>query len=220
MRIRAPRPELPVQGLAPRPAPARLVLIRHGQSTWNSEHRIQGQLDPPLSAEGRRQAELLADRLAGRRLAGFYTSDPWRGPEAAQILGLNAGAQARPVRGPRGQRGGGSCRGGRGGDREVRRCGMNRDAEEWAGRLARLASPAPLLQSWRWGQVQRKVGWSTDYVELGGMMANVQLRKVGPATEAYVPRGPLPARPEAIDLLASWPPTPRVPPPAVQPPAP
>ncbi len=74
-----------MQGLAPRPAPARLVLIRHGQSTWNSEHRIQGQLDPPLSAEGRRQAELLADRLAGRRFAGFYTSDLER---ASPVRGL------------------------------------------------------------------------------------------------------------------------------------
>jgi len=90
-----------VQGLAPRPAPARLVLIRHGQSTWNSEHRIQGQLDPPLSAEGRRQAELLADRLAGRRFAGFYTSDLERASETAQILALKVGAQAEPVRGLR-----------------------------------------------------------------------------------------------------------------------
>jgi GNAT acetyltransferase-like protein len=81
---------------------------------------------------------------------------------------------------------------------------MNRDAEAWDDRLARLASPAPLLQSWSWGQVQRKVGWSTDYVELGGTMANVQVRKVGPATEAYVPRGPVPASPEAIDLLVAW----------------
>lgn len=81
---------------------------------------------------------------------------------------------------------------------------MIRDAEEWDGRLDRLASPAPLLQSWRWGQVQRKVGWTTDYVEFGGAMANVQLRKVGPATEAYVPRGPVPATPEAVDILVSW----------------
>ncbi len=81
---------------------------------------------------------------------------------------------------------------------------MIRDAEEWDGHLDRLASPAPLLQSWGWGQVQRKAGWSTHHVELGGTMASVQLRKVGPATEAYVPRGPLPTRPEAIDMLLSW----------------
>jgi len=77
------------------------VLIRHGQSTWNSEHRIQGQLDPPLSAEGRRQAELLADRLAGRRFAGFYTSDLERAFETAEILAPKVGAQPEPVKGLR-----------------------------------------------------------------------------------------------------------------------
>jgi broad specificity phosphatase PhoE len=62
------------------------VLIRHGQSTWNHEHRIQGQLDPPLSAEGRRQAGLLARRLAGRAYAGFYSSDLKRAFETAEVL--------------------------------------------------------------------------------------------------------------------------------------
>jgi len=77
------------------------VLIRHGQSTWNSEHRIQGQLDPPLSAEGRRQAELLADRLVGRGFAGFYTSDLDRAFETAEILAPKVGAHPEPVRGLR-----------------------------------------------------------------------------------------------------------------------
>ena len=73
------------------------MLIRHGQSTWNSEHRIQGQLDPPLSAEGRRQAELLAGRLAGRRFAGFYSSDLKRAFETAEILAPAVGARPEPV---------------------------------------------------------------------------------------------------------------------------
>ena len=64
-----------------------MILVRHGQSTWNREHRIQGQLDPPLSSEGRRQAELLGRRLAGRRLAGFYTSDLKRAFETAEAIG-------------------------------------------------------------------------------------------------------------------------------------
>ena len=63
-----------------------MILVRHGQSTWNREHRIQGQLDPPLSDEGRRQAELLARRLAGRRLAGFYASDLKRAFETAEAI--------------------------------------------------------------------------------------------------------------------------------------
>jgi len=63
-----------------------MILVRHGQSTWNREHRIQGQLDPPLSDEGRRQAELLGHRLAGRPLAGFYASDLKRALETAEAI--------------------------------------------------------------------------------------------------------------------------------------
>ena len=67
------------------------MLVRHGQSTWNREHRIQGQLDPPLSTEGRRQAELVGRRLAGRRIEGFYASDLKRAWETAQAIGAAIG---------------------------------------------------------------------------------------------------------------------------------
>jgi len=40
------------------------VLVRHGESTWVAEGRIQGRADPPLSELGRRQAALVASRLA------------------------------------------------------------------------------------------------------------------------------------------------------------
>lgn len=71
------------------------MLVRHGQSTWNREHRIQGQLDPPLSPEGLRQAELLARRLASRQFAGFYASDLKRAFETAEAIGAVVGM--RPV---------------------------------------------------------------------------------------------------------------------------
>jgi probable phosphoglycerate mutase len=86
---------------APKALPARLLLVRHGQSTWNSEHRIQGQLDPPLSEEGRRQAGLLARRLAGRRYEGFYASDLKRAFETAQAVGVVLGVQPEPMAGLR-----------------------------------------------------------------------------------------------------------------------
>jgi broad specificity phosphatase PhoE len=72
-------------------------LIRHGESTWNREHRIQGQLDPPLSDEGRRQAGLLGARLAGRKFAAAYTSDLKRAAETAELIGRSAGVRAQPV---------------------------------------------------------------------------------------------------------------------------
>ena len=84
----------------PQPAktsPARCLLVRHGQSTWNHERRIQGQLDPPLSDDGRRQAIRLGRRLGPRRLAGFYTSDLKRAFETAQLVGHAVGAEATPM---------------------------------------------------------------------------------------------------------------------------
>jgi broad specificity phosphatase PhoE len=78
-----------------------MILVRHGQSTWNREHRIQGQLDPPLSDEGRRQAELLGRRLAGRRLAGFYTSDLKRAFETAGAIARVVDLKPEPTPGLR-----------------------------------------------------------------------------------------------------------------------
>jgi broad specificity phosphatase PhoE len=72
------------------------VLVRHGQSTWNREHRIQGQLDPPLSPEGLRQAQLLGHRLALRPFAGFYASDLERAFETAEAIGASIGQTPTP----------------------------------------------------------------------------------------------------------------------------
>ncbi len=79
------------------PPPARLLLVRHGQSTWNHEHRIQGQLDPPLSDSGRRQATQLGRRLAGRTFAGFYTSDLKRANETSTLIGAAVGMEPVPM---------------------------------------------------------------------------------------------------------------------------
>ncbi|HKV86465.1 MAG TPA: histidine phosphatase family protein [Candidatus Dormibacteraeota bacterium] len=73
-------------------------MVRHGQSTWNEVHRIQGQLDPPLSPEGHAQARLLGARLAGRRFAGFYASDLKRAMETALDVGATIGMQPEPDR--------------------------------------------------------------------------------------------------------------------------
>src|SRR3954468_19309435 len=41
-----------------------LVLVRHGESTWNAEQRLQGSRDPPLSERGREQARAAARVVA------------------------------------------------------------------------------------------------------------------------------------------------------------
>lgn len=91
IKIGSARPEPPDLPLPSKPSPARLLLVRHGQSTWNREHRIQGQLDPPLSEEGRSQARRVGRRLANYRFAGFYTSDLERAHETAGLIGEATG---------------------------------------------------------------------------------------------------------------------------------
>ena len=52
-----------------------LLLVRHGETDWNAEGRLQGHTDTPLNDYGRRQARALADGLAAERLDAIYASD-------------------------------------------------------------------------------------------------------------------------------------------------
>ena len=74
----------------------RLILIRHGRSTWNADHRIQGYADPPLDGVGREQARRLAERLRGEEIAMFYTSPLLRARETADIIGEALGVPVAP----------------------------------------------------------------------------------------------------------------------------
>jgi len=47
-------------------ADTELILLRHGETDWNRERRVQGQLDTPLNAEGQRQALAAARHLSTR----------------------------------------------------------------------------------------------------------------------------------------------------------
>lgn len=97
IEIKIARPEPPDLPVPARPPPARLLLIRHGESTWNHQHRIQGQLDPPLSEKGRRQAELLAHRLSARRSEAIYASDLKRTLETAVPIEKATGLRVTPM---------------------------------------------------------------------------------------------------------------------------
>lgn len=63
-----------------------LMLVRHGETKWNAQRRYQGQMDIPLSALGRRQAKLIAGRLAGKEIDAIYASDLNRAWETAQAI--------------------------------------------------------------------------------------------------------------------------------------
>jgi broad specificity phosphatase PhoE len=63
-----------------------LVLIRHGQSTANAAGIWQGQMEFPLSEEGRIQARKTGKALAGERFDGIYSSPLGRAFETAEII--------------------------------------------------------------------------------------------------------------------------------------
>jgi glucosyl-3-phosphoglycerate phosphatase len=74
-----------------------LVLVRHGESVWNAEGRIQGQRCAGLSPEGHEQAVEVAGALARRYPAATVTtSDLQRAAETAAPIAAELGVPARP----------------------------------------------------------------------------------------------------------------------------
>jgi len=65
----------------------RLLLVRHGESTWNAERRWQGHADAPLTEAGIAQARESARVLAGETLDALLASDLRRAFDTARILG-------------------------------------------------------------------------------------------------------------------------------------
>lgn len=63
-----------------------LWLIRHGETDWNAERRIQGQQHNPLSALGVRQAQCLGARLIDENFGTVYCSDLKRTVQTAKIV--------------------------------------------------------------------------------------------------------------------------------------
>lgn len=66
-----------------------VVLVRHGETAWNAEGRIQGQLDIPLNANGRAQAEAVGRCLLTERFDVIYSSDLSRAYQTTVPIGLN-----------------------------------------------------------------------------------------------------------------------------------
>src|SRR2546423_7111092 len=68
-----------------------LLLIRHGETDWNAEHRWQGHADVPLNERGREQAKALAEELAPEGVDAIYASDLSRARDTAEIVGERLG---------------------------------------------------------------------------------------------------------------------------------
>ena len=69
------------------PPVTRIVAIRHGETAWNVDTRIQGHLDIPLNATGRWQAQRTAGALLEEGISAVYSSDLLRALQTAQALG-------------------------------------------------------------------------------------------------------------------------------------
>jgi len=69
----------------------KLILVRHGETDWNKERRYQGQLDVPLNARGRWQAEHAAGALAGLPVDYLISSDLQRALATAEAIGSVCG---------------------------------------------------------------------------------------------------------------------------------
>lgn len=65
---------------------AKLILIRHGETQWNRERRMQGHSDSPLSEVGLRQAQLLAQRMKNFEFHALYCSDSGRAHHTARTV--------------------------------------------------------------------------------------------------------------------------------------
>ena len=70
----------------------RIIAVRHGETTWNVDTRIQGQLDIPLNERGRWQADRAAAALATEAIDTLYTSDLQRAHATAQAIGRATGS--------------------------------------------------------------------------------------------------------------------------------
>ncbi|CAL4904352.1 unnamed protein product [Urochloa decumbens] len=79
--------------MSPTPAPiggeefTEVVVVRHGETSWNASRIVQGQMDPELNEIGRQQAVVVARRLSKEtKPAAIYSSDLKRAAETAEII--------------------------------------------------------------------------------------------------------------------------------------
>lgn len=68
-----------------------LYLVRHGETDWNRQHRIQGLTDIPLNPTGRKQARAAGKLLSRRAWNGIYSSPLSRARETATIIAEQTG---------------------------------------------------------------------------------------------------------------------------------
>ncbi len=66
----------------------RLILLRHGETLWNKEHRLQGHLNSPLSEKGIAQAKAIKPLIEKFSLKKVICSDLERAKQTAELIGF------------------------------------------------------------------------------------------------------------------------------------
>lgn len=72
-----------------------VLLIRHGETSWNAVKRLQGHLDIPLNAAGERQAAALGKALRGEPLDAIFCSDLLRACQTARAIAAPFGMEVQ-----------------------------------------------------------------------------------------------------------------------------
>lgn len=75
----------------PTTQPTRICLVRHGETEWNAERRIQGQIDIGLNETGLRQAAAAGRWLKSAGIMALYSSDLKRARTTAEAIGAALG---------------------------------------------------------------------------------------------------------------------------------
>jgi broad specificity phosphatase PhoE len=76
-----------------------IIAVRHGETVWNRDGRLMGNLDIPLNENGLRQAEAVAERLARIAFTIVYSSDLSRAYDTARVIADRTGKDI--IRDPR-----------------------------------------------------------------------------------------------------------------------
>ena len=73
-----------------------VAVVRHGETDWNVNHRIQGHHPVELNARGKAQALAAADRLADQAIDAIYSSDLVRAMRTAEVIAARHGMPPIP----------------------------------------------------------------------------------------------------------------------------
>lgn len=115
----------------------RILAIRHGETAWNQDARIQGHIDIPLNDKGRWQAEQTARALHDEPIAAIYASDLQRAAQTAHAIASRKQMPVQPHEGLR-ERHFGECQGSTWAELETQRPEV---VDAWRRRVPDFAPP-------------------------------------------------------------------------------